>query len=96
MDYTTEAIDRITAKRQNEQFNSVLEWANRLNSDRYYTQGELAEIVEKPNEGKYCVRINGLDYCSELFDILRSTESMGKVLNIGRPTPYSVAVLMEY
>lgn len=96
MDYIRQAIERITAKRRSEQFNSVLEWANRLNSDRYYTQDELAEIEEKPNMGRYCVRINGLDYCSELFDILRQTESMGKVLNIGRPTPYSVAVLMEY
>ena len=96
MDYTTEAINRITAKRKTMQFNSVLEWANRLNSDRYPTQSELAEIVEKPNEGRYCLRINGLDYCAELFDILRNTESMGKVLNIGRPAPYSVSVLMEY
>lgn len=96
MDCIKRAIDRITAKRRGEQFNSVLEWAKRLNSDRYYTQSELAEIEEQPNMGKYCVRINGLDYCTELFDILRSTESMGKVLNICRPTPYSVAVLMEY
>lgn len=96
MDYMKEAINRITAKRKTMQFNSVLEWANQLKADRYPTQGEMAEIVEKPNEGRYCVRINGLDYCTELFDILHSTESMGKVLNIGRPTPYSVAVLMEY
>lgn len=96
MDYIRQAIDRITAKRRNEQFNSVLEWAKRLNADRYHTQGKLADIEEKPNEGRYCVRINGLDYCTELFDMLRQTESMDKVLNICRPTPYSVAVLMEY
>lgn len=96
MDYTREAIDRITAKRKTMQFNSVLEWANQLKADRYPTQGELCEIHEEPERDRYALRINGLNYLCEFFEVLDKVGERGKVRNIDMIANYSLAVLMEY
>lgn len=96
MDYMKEAIDRITAKRETMQFNSVIEWANQLKADRYPTQGELCEIHEDKANGMYALKINGLNYLCEFFKVLDRVGERCKVRNIKRISDYSLAVLMEY
>lgn len=96
MNYTKDIIDRITAKREAMQFNSVLEWANQLKADRYPTQGEICEIHEDKANGMYALKINGLNYLCEFFKVLDKVGERNKVRNIKRIGDYALAVLMEY
>lgn len=92
----TRIINERTERRQTMHFNSVLEWANQINADRVYGQGELAEIHEEPAKGMYAIKLSGLNYLCEFFAILDRTGSRCKVRNIKRISDYKLAVLMEY
>lgn len=96
MDYTKDAIDRITAKRKTMQFNTVLEWANQLKADRYPTQGEICEIHEEKDKGMYALKISGLNYLCEFFEVLDKVGERCKVRNIKNIANYKLAILMEY
>lgn len=91
-----QAIKAISAKRKAMNFTTILEWANQLKADRYPTQGEICEIYEdKPND-MYAVKLSGLDYLCEFFEVLDKVGERCKVRNIKNIGNYKLAILMEY
>lgn len=96
MDGTMEAISRITARRKTMHFANILDWANQLKTDKFPTQGELCEIHEEPERGMYALKLSGLNYLCEFFEVLDKTGSRCKVRNIKNIGNYRLAILMEY